>query len=280
MDIAVHITFYYIDSRLQYINKILKNLSAIPHNIETFIYSNKKVDLHSTFENMEVKVIQFNFLNNKRREKSIYRYIPFIPKRYVDPLYLTWKNRKYVKRLIDQYDIQIYLEDDIGFTNKTFEYWLNYKDTCINNDYTLGFLRFEVDKDNNRLFCTDLPKTPKKIINIENQLFLLNDINPYCGFWIYDKKELKKFTRSKEWRFKFKEYGIREKAAIGWHGVNMKRYKGTVIPLQVLQNNTYVIHDDCKIHHFPNNYIGHTVLCTVEFPIQLKVTTENIIHSV
>jgi hypothetical protein len=273
MNIAVHIAFYYIESRLQYLEKILKNLSTIPHDIKVFIYSNKNFDLSSSFENIEVGVIPYNFLDDTRRLKSLYKFIPSMLKHYVDPYYLTWKNRAYVKGLIEQYDIQIYMEDDIGFTNNTFNYWIDYKDICINNDFNLGFLRVEADKDN-RLFCTDLFKSPTKIISIENQLFLLNDINVYCGFWIYDKKELKSFTKTDEWRFdfkKYKQYRTREKSAIGWHGVNMKRYQGTVIPLQFFQDNTYVIHDDCKVHHFPNNYIGNGYYCSAEFPIRIKI---------
>ena len=54
----------------------------------------------------------------------------------------------------------------------------------------------------------------------------------------------------------------------------MTRYRGTVIPLKALEDNTYVTHDDCKVHHFPDNYIGNGWYCSVEFPIQLKVETQ------
>lgn len=281
MNIAVHIAFYYIESRLGFINKILLNLSDIPHHIKVFIYSSKMFDLRSPFKNIEVEVIPFRFLNLRIGKKFLIgkgllnSIIPISLRHYFHPYYLTWKNREYVKRLVDQYDVQIYLEDDIGFTKETFEYWLNYKKACMDHDYNLGFLRVEVDEDNNKLFCSDLTKTPERIIHIENRLFLLNDQNPYCGFWIYDQDELKKFTESKEWGFKFKEYKIREKSAVGWHGRNMKRYKGTVIPLQAMENNTYVTHDDCKVYHLSNRFIGHSKYCRVEFPVRLKMATEN-----
>ena len=95
-------------------------------------------------------------------------------------------------------------------------------------------------------------------------------------FWIYDKKELKKFVESDEWRFKFKGYGIREMSAIGWHGKNMERYKGTIIPLRSTENNTYVVNDDCKVHHFPNNYIGSNEFCCIKLPVQLTTKPEDI----
>lgn len=71
-----------------------------------------------------------------------------------------------MKKIIDQYDVQIYLEDDIGFTNTVFEYWLNYKDVCLDHDYNLGFLRIEIDAGNNKLFCSDLTKVPERTIHI------------------------------------------------------------------------------------------------------------------
>lgn len=276
MNIAVHISFYYVESRLKYLQKILQNLSLISHNIKIFIYCNKEIELDSNFENIEIEIVQIKFLHENEKQKSIYSYLPFISRQSINPFYLTWKNRPYVEKYIEQYDVQIYLEDDIGFTNEALKYWLEHKDICIDNDYNLGFLRVEEDEASGSWFCTDLTKSPGRIVKIENQLFLLNDNNPYCGFWIYDKKELKKFAGSREWRFKFKDYGIREKSAIGWHGKNMKRYKGTIIPLRSTENNTYVVNDDCKVHHFPNNYIGDNEFCCIKFPVQLTIKPENI----
>jgi len=275
MDIAIHITFYYIENRIEYIKRILQNLSAIPHNIKVFIYSNRRFNLISNYRNIDIELIPFIFLDNRRRLKFLYRFIPLFFRQHIDPYYLAWKNRIYVKGLIDRYDVQIYMEDDIGFTNDSFKYWMEYKEICKKNNFNLGFLRFEVDVNNNRLLCTDLCRAPRKTVNIDDQLFLLNDVNVYCGFWIYDREELKKFVETREWDFKFNRYDVREKAAIGWHGVDMTRYKGTVIPLKITANNTYVIHDGCKVHHFPNNYVGHRYYCSVEFPIKLVAAAED-----
>ena len=276
MDVAAHITFYYVESRLCYINKVLQGLAEIPQNIHVFIYTNKKFDLKYTYPNMVVEMIHVNFIDLPFIKRASYKHIPFVIRRYMDPFFLTWENRRHIERNIDKYDVQMYLEDDICFTNAAFEYWLNYKEICNKHDYNIGFLRYEGNND--KIYCTDLTKTPDKIIYIDGKLFLLNDNNPYCGFWIYDKSELYRFTQSKEWKFKFKDYGIREKSAIGWNGLKMKRYKGTIIPLQLIGGDTIAIHNDCKVRHLPNNYIGHSVFCTVELPIQFKIPDLSIMY--
>jgi hypothetical protein len=269
MDVAAHIAFYYVESRLCYIYKVLQSLAEIPQNIHVFIYTNKKFDLKSAYSNMVIEMKYVNYVELTFLNRATYKHIPFVIRRHIDPYFLTWENRRYVERNIDKYDVQMYLEDDICFTNAAFEYWLKYKEFCKKNDYNIGFLRYEVNND--KIYCTDLTSIPDKIIYIDGKLFLLNDNSPYCGFWIYDKSELYRFTKSKEWKFKFKEYKIREKSAIGWNGVKMKRYKGSIIPLKVIDRNTIAIHNDCKVHHLANNYIGHSVFCTVELPIQFKI---------
>ena len=184
----------------------------------------------------------------------------------VHPFYLTWENRKYVEKNIDNFDVQICLEDDIGFNAAAFEYWLRYKDICMRNNYNLGFLRTEMNATGEQ-YITDLTVKLNTVKAMEDQQFLVNDNNAYCGFWIYDKKELKEFIKTKEWKFNFNGYGIREKSAIGWHGIGMKRYKGTLIPLEKNQQGLYETPAGCGIHHIPNNYIGPEVFCKIKFPI-------------
>jgi len=69
------------------------------------------------------------------------------------------------------------------------------------------------------------------MIELDDHKFLLNDVITYCAFWIYERDDLSKFALSKEWGFAFRGEGIREKSAIGWHGINMPGFKGTLVPL-------------------------------------------------
>lgn len=273
MEIAAHITFYYVESRLKYLEKVIEGLRTIKQEITIFIYTNRNFTLDNKYSN--VKIVAHRFADNghkklnKRRRFYYQTLLKLGITKLVHPYYLTWINRIYVEKYIDKYDVQMYLEDDIYFDNTSLDYWCRYKNLCINNDYNLGFLRIEKDDDNNE-FLTDLTVLPKEIITLNEVDFLLNDINPYFGFWIYEKSELKKFLKSKEWKFKFKNYGIRERSAIGWHGLNMKRYKGSLIPLVKNVEGSYYCDKDSTVHHLPNNYIGNHVFCQHTFPFKIE----------
>ena len=193
-------------------------------------------------------------------------------KQWIHPYHLSWECRKVIQDKADDYDVQIYLEDDISFTQENLDYWLKYKGTLIENDYNLGFLRIEEEGD--QCLITDLSAPLTNICRIDNDTYLINDNNPYCGFWIYDKNELKKFIETKEWQFKFKEYFTREKSAIGWHGDQMNHYKKTLIPL-ITEGSNWQTPKGASVHHIPNNYIGHPIFCKVEFPIKLPAKLNN-----
>jgi len=82
---------------------------------------------------------------------------------YLDPYLLTWRPRRYILENLEKYDVQMYLEDDIGFTNEAFEFGIRYKDICISSGYNLGFLRTENHSKTSGWFCTDLVRAPKKV---------------------------------------------------------------------------------------------------------------------
>ena len=144
----------------------------------------------------------------------------------------------------------MYIEDDILVPFNAIEYWLEYSKQLIKNNYNLGFVRIEVKDDIE--FITDLAnKKFDKIITLDNETYCVNDINPYCAFWIYSKDEFNKFIDSRYYNFiGTQQYDTREQSAIGLHGVGFNFYKDTLIPL----NDTKLI-KHCRIYHMPNNYV-------------------------
>ncbi len=260
--IAAHITFFYDKKRLRYLKEVVANLLEIDADLHIFIYTNKEFTNFQKFKNVKLLVYSYTSKGVKFPYKSIFNKLGI--KSMIHPYYLTWENRKIVEKEIDNYDIQIYLEDDIKFTKDNLNYWLEHNETVSEKGYNLGFLRVEFDGEEK--FMSDLDKPLINIITIDKKKYILNDINPYCGFWIYSKEELNAFVKSKEWRFKFKNYGKREKSAIGWHGTGMDKYKGTIIPLTE-ENNRYVTKNDCTVHHLPNSYLNHHAFCSVNFPL-------------
>jgi hypothetical protein len=270
MKIAAHITFFYIESRCSYLEQVIEGLKIPDHEITIHIYTNsKKVNQYSS-ENIIVHQYNYGKFGKRLGRYEHSRLLSKLGLTFlINPYFLTWENRSVIEKIVDDYDVQIYLEDDIKFNSENLYYWLKYNEMCLQYDYNLNFLRIEKDEANNT-YLTDITKKLCKTIEIEKTTFLINDDNPYHGFWIYDKKELAKFIKSKEWEFDTPYYQPREKSAIGWHGLGMYRFKGSLIPLVRDSNGKLHTAYECQVHHLPNNYIGDSRMCTIKSPIYIE----------
>ncbi len=233
MKITKHITFYYDLNRIKYINQIIDETNKYKYQTDIFIHTNVKdlkLETFRKYENGKLEIIYHDLTG-------------------INHHYLTWKCRDLLKFQKDDYDIFMYIEDDILVPKKAIDYWLTYNEKLIANNYNLGFLRIEV-KDNEE-FVTDIIGHLDKSIILENQMFSVNDKNPYCAFWIYNKNEFLNFINSNLYDLNTASigYGIRESSAIGMHGVHNNYYKNTIIPLE---DNS--LDSSCRIYHLPNNY--------------------------
>lgn len=294
MKLAVHITFFYRDEKLDdrwtnakdkfpYLKKIINEYNQYPVNVDIYIHTNKRFDLldlkYNEYKNGKIQLIKHN----------LYKYSLFKGKNY----YLTWASRKTIKRQRNDYDFFIYQEDDIFIPINAFKYWQTNKGDCLKNNYNLGFLRIEL-KDEIE-YVSDLDMKIDKIINLDKKEYVINDVNPYCAFWIYDKTELNKWIESKFWdlknihgkgaivsnklekiglnNFPFLRYlaysfknkrpdSAMEASAIGINGLNLGWYKYTVLPVK---NNK--VDNDCRVYHLSNYYANEydTKMGTIEF---------------
>jgi len=243
MKITIHISFFYIEDRLKYLNKIISETNNYKINTDIYIHTNtNNLNLYP-YTNGSINIIYHDLSN-------------------IHPFYLTWKCRELIAKQIELYDIFMYIEDDILVPNNAIDYWLKYNEILIEKNYNLGFVRIEVE--NNIEYITDLyGENFDTIINIENDNYCVNNKNPYCAFWIYNKNEFKKFIESKYYILEnIIGYGIREKSAIGLHGVDTKWYKNTIIP--IIDNKLI---ESCKIYHLPNNYVTNksSLFATIKF---------------
>ena len=240
LKISVHIPLYLENvsekKRIKNFTKTCNGFLNLSSNTEVFVHSNKNMKS----KNKKIKFIQYNFKN-------------------IHPFKLTWFCRKLMQKQKNNYDIFIYSEDDIFFFKKNLKYWLEYKDICMSNGYNLGFLRVEKNKKNKKLYSSDQISKSAYYINLFNKKYFVVD-NPYCAFWIYDKKEFNKFVDTKWWKFNWSLRSksgilhIREMSAWGWHGIrlngiDMDRYLATVIPLKNNKINT-----NSFIRHLSDNY--------------------------
>lgn len=244
MKIAKHICFFYLKDRIKYLNIIIEETNKYEYNTDIFIHTNKP-DLDETFfikyNNGLLKIIYHDLTN-------------------CDNFKLTWKCRELIKNQRYSYDIFMYLEDDILVKFSAIKYWLKYSNKTLKKNYNLGFVRIET-KDNIDYVLDITVKLNKKII-LDDEEYCINDINPYCAFWIYNKDDFNKFVETPFYNFiGTSYYGTREQSAIGLHGKNFNYYKNTIIPV----NNNKLI-EQCKIYHLSNNYVNdNTKFATIPF---------------
>ena len=247
--ISVHIPLYlkkpYNKNKIINFKKVCKSLLALSSKSQIFVHSNQK------FKNKSKKIQYFYY--NLKKDHSFK---------------LTWYCRSLMKSQKDNFDIFIYCEDDILFDKKNFNYWLKYKNTCIKNNYNLGFLRFEINKKDKNLYSTDQVNQSSKYLNLSKKKYLVLE-NSYCAFWIYDKKEFNDFIKTKFYNFNWRWISIsnilliREMAAVGWHGENMNglsmnRYLATIVPFKKnkLDNGSLVRHLSDNYANAPQGLFG------------------------
>ena len=155
----------------------------------------------------------------------------------------------------NDYEYFTYLEHDIKFSEVNLQYWLKYQDLLANKGFHLGFFIYEMNNKTNQKHSIHISKKLDKFFEIEGQNFIVNDLENYCCFWIYTKKQFETFLKSKWWSFKKRahnfrhNYGITERSSIGFHALNMNYFKATLIPEK---NNQP--HPDSFIEHMTNNY--------------------------
>ena len=266
MRIAFHITFFFIEERIRYLEKVISGLQEIDADKQIYVYSNDRRALKFKTENTHVLLFPYSSKGTHRRSRLLTGLQLF---KYIHPYYLTWECRDIIKKSVQEFDAQVYLEDDIAFRQENLDYWLSNKDSVQIHGYNLGFLRKELN-DKGDWFITDLMNQPQKKVLLEGQTYIINDVNPYYGFWIYDQNTLIDFIDSQEFRFRFRQYYIREKSAIGYHGMEMNYFKGTVLPLRTTSDKKLMVPDSSGVHHLPNNYIGDETFCKLPFPLTMS----------
>jgi len=260
MKITKHITFFYLENRIQYINNIINNTNEYLYKTDIFIHTNNielTVDIFDKYTNGNIFIIYHDLSN-------------------INPFYLTWKCRELLKAQKDDYDIFMYIEDDILVPNTTINYWIDYNEKLWDINYNLGFVRIEFDSNNDE-FITDLyGEQLDTIIELNENKYCLNNKNPYCAFWIYNKMQFNQFLESKYYDISnIKKYEIKEASAIGLHGMHTDYYKGTLIP--IIDNK---LHSNCRIYHISNNYVvDSTPFATIKFN-EAIIFPKNIVYPI
>jgi hypothetical protein len=236
--IAKHIAFYYNKSRIQYLNRVIEAAESYSFTTDIFIHTHQffeKSSLYPYKGNLEIIV---HTLANEH------------------PFLLPWKCRDLLKSQRDDYDIFMYVEDDILVPQNAIDYWLKNKNNVMFEECNLGFLRIETADNKDYLSDLEGMKFPYRTMQIEDQTYLINETNTYCAFWIYDKAEFQRWTDSMYYDINnITGYDTRERSAIGLHGIRPPNgwYRYTLFPLVAHKR----IDPECKIYHIPNNYVNN-----------------------
>ena len=245
MSISIHIPFYNPNpekkegfrnlTRFDYLKENIANLKSLSIKTDIFIHTHN------------------NFLDDKNLEAKITKHE--INVNDLNKGYLTWLCRSLMEKQKEDYNYYMYLEHDIKFSENNLQYWLKYQETLSKKKFNLGFFIYEKNNSDNQNYSIHITKKLNKFFKIDNQKFIVNDLENYCCFWIYTKQQFQTFLNSKWWSFKKRahnfrhNYGITERSSIGFHAFSMDYFKATLIP----EVNGQPIQDSF-IEHMTNNY--------------------------
>ena len=270
MRVCAHITFFYQETRVSFLQKVVAGLQQWkePTQLDIFIHTNACP---------EFRIPELPSSPHPQSSSKIICYSLGAE----HPFYLSWKCRDLLRLQASSYDVFIYLEDDIYLPPAALSYWLAEVERVGDAGYTPGFLRIETNSEGAE-FVTDLPGQklqPRVDTGLKN--FILHDQFPYCGFWIYRRREFEKWALTPYFNPATVDgYGIREASAIGMMGMTERQraewFRCAVLPIiqegeegeEGKEQNIKKITIDpcCRVYHLANNYVsGPSVFATIPF---------------
>jgi len=247
MSLSIHIPFYNPNPQKKEGYRQLTRFDFLKENVDNLkklsIKTNIFVHTHNNF--LEDKIIDAEIINHKISDNDL------------NKGHLTWLSRPLMEKQKDDYKYFMYLEHDIGFSEKNLQYLLKYQDLLNEKKFHLGYLIYEKNQNDFKNYCIHLTKKLMKFITIDKQKFFINDLENYCCFWIYNQKIFKKFIKTDWWSFKKKPtnfrhyYGITERSSIGYHALSMNYFKSTLLPEVNGRPDP-----DSFVEHMTNNYFN------------------------
>jgi hypothetical protein len=237
MKITHHITFFYLEQRIPFINRIIEEVNTYGHTVDIFIHTNKDVstDIFTKLTVGTLTIICHDLSG-------------------IHPYKLSWKCRDLLSKQKDDYDYFIYGEDDILIPSKTLDYYISNNEPFVDQGCNLGFVR--VEQNNGQEYPVDINKPLNKSVANDSIEYAINDVNCYCACWIYSKKEFNRFVSSNYYDLSILTGGdiySRESSAFGltsqFGGGVVGWYKCILIPIENEE-----LSDACKVIHMDTKY--------------------------
>ena len=223
-NLAVHISFFWKEDRLSYLRKAIDGLHEID-DVDVFVHTN------IAFEVAGATVVVHDL-------SSLHPYL------------LTWLSRSMMKSQLGQYEHYMYLEDDVLFNKKNFDYYKKWHEKCKRRNAYLGFLRVE-QSTNGKWFAGDLLEKLSDKVDIDGQPFYKCNKYRYAAMWILDNEEMRKFVTTFSDLYEFKKLHYDG-------GISMSRENAAIGPIYEMFDDMLVFPcDGCFMHHLPNPAVNN-----------------------
>ena len=188
MRILVHITFFYDQSELIYLEKIIQSYNNYECEVDIQVNTNKSFsnDFIDNYKNGKILIKKLNLGLHKLLNNRNY--------------FLTWKSYNQLTKTKKRYDFYVYSEHDIELTYENFEYYKLEK-LRLDEKYNIGFIRTEIK--NEELYCVDVKDKKLKSITFNNDKKYVKTNFLYSGLWILPASDFERFVDKKESNLKY-----------------------------------------------------------------------------
>jgi hypothetical protein len=244
MRLLVHVAFHFVPDRTKYLREAVAQLAALPFG---------QVDV-VVDTNADDALPQISALPGVKKVN--------VWKGLEDPFKLTWMHRKEIEDRLEEYDVFMYVEDDILIPEPTISRWSAEVGKLGRYRFVPGFVRVEENRAG-ALVLSDFrfPLDRADVVTIEGVRYLATPF-PYQACWIYEKAEMRRFVSAPSYgggavhtpplEERDGALDVRESVAVGavFDDVPPGFVSRTLVPL----TEDLRIAPDALIFHMPSNY--------------------------
>ena len=235
-------------------------------NIRINIISNSREIEEVLTKFNQLTNIKFHFFEKYSKINTIHN-SPWDYNNLESPWLLTWEHKKIMLedlKVANENSLFIYLENDIKFTQKNLEYWLESRKDLKDTKLVPSFVRVEYSQTNDHFVALDyIGRSASKISEIStyksNKFLYAQLANPYCAIFVLDIDLAIEYSNSKAFGEKssreISSWDIGARAAMGIQFVDVPNNFSSrfVVPINKA-GKYYQILPSSIIHHLPNLY--------------------------
>jgi hypothetical protein len=254
-------------NRYQYLYQVLTELNRIKvKNINIKIFSNSnevKIELERL---NQLNNVQFYIYENYSKMNVIHN-SPWNNNDSRSPWLLTWEHKKIMIDNINNADedsLFLYIENDMKFTQKNLDYWIEAREKLKETKLIPSFVRIEYSEIRPGWLAIDhFGGSPSKISDLpkfESQQDVFIQLpNPYCAMYLLDLPLAIEYSNSKAFTEKdsreISGWDIGARAAMGLQFVDIPQNFTSrhVIPVEKGAEYCEIL-GSAVLHHLPNLY--------------------------